>query len=46
MFSFQPTARVRPSPFYEATLAEGMVMANVYNRMIMPTSFGNPEAEY
>lgn len=23
-----------------------MVAANVYNRMIMPTSFGNPEAEY
>jgi aminomethyltransferase len=46
MFSFQPTARVRPSPFYEAALAEGMVMANVYNRMIMPTSYGDPEGEY
>jgi glycine cleavage system aminomethyltransferase T len=46
MFSFTPTARVRPSPFFEAAVAEGMVTANVYNRMIMPTSFGNPEAEY
>ncbi len=46
MFSFFPTARVRPSPFFEAAVAEGMVAANVYNRMIMPTSFGNPEAEY
>jgi glycine cleavage system aminomethyltransferase T len=46
MFSFSPTARVRPSPFFESVVAEGMVAANVYNRMIMPTSFGNPEAEY
>jgi glycine cleavage system aminomethyltransferase T len=46
VFSFFPTARVRPSPFFEAAVAEGMVAANVYNRMIMPTSFGNPEAEY
>jgi glycine cleavage system aminomethyltransferase T len=46
MFSFFPTARVRPSPFFEAAVADGMVAANVYNRMIMPTSFGDPEAEY
>jgi glycine cleavage system aminomethyltransferase T len=46
MFSFSPTARVRPSPFFESAVAEGMVAANVYNRMIMPTSFGNPEEEY
>ncbi|TGV17753.1 glycine cleavage system protein T, partial [Mesorhizobium sp. M4B.F.Ca.ET.143.01.1.1] len=45
MFSFFPTARVRPSPFFEAVVAEGMVAANVYNRMIMPTSFGDPEGE-
>ena len=46
MFSFFPTARVRPSPFFESVVAEGMVAANVYNRMIMPTSFGDPEGEY
>jgi glycine cleavage system aminomethyltransferase T len=46
MFSFFPTARVRPSPFFESAVADGMVAANVYNRMIMPTSYGNPEAEY
>ncbi|MGL6208780.1 MAG: glycine cleavage T C-terminal barrel domain-containing protein [Paracoccaceae bacterium] len=46
MFNFFPTSRVRPSPFFEAVVAEGMVAGNVYNRMIMPTSFGNPEAEY
>jgi glycine cleavage system aminomethyltransferase T len=46
MFSFSPTARVRPSPFFEAAVAEGMVAGNVYNRMIMPTSYGDPEGEY
>jgi glycine cleavage system aminomethyltransferase T len=46
MFSFSPTARVRPSPYFECTIAEGMVAGNVYNRMIMPTSYGDPEGEY
>ncbi len=46
MLTSFPTPRVRPSPFFESVVAEGMVSANVYNRMIMPTSFGNPEAEY
>jgi glycine cleavage system aminomethyltransferase T len=41
-----PTARLRTSPFYESAVAEGMVAASVYNRMIMPTSYGDPEAEY
>ena len=46
MFSIFPTARLRPSPFYEAALAEGMVAASIYNRMILPTSYGQPEEEY
>lgn len=46
MFSIFPTARLRPSPFYESAVAEGMVTASIYNRMIMPVSFGDPEAEY
>ncbi len=46
MFTIHPTQRLRPSPFYEAAVAEGLVAANVYNRMIMPTSYGDPEAEY
>lgn len=46
MFSIFPSARLRPSPFYEAAVAEGLVAASVYNRMIMPTSYGDPEAEY
>lgn len=46
MFSVFPTARLRPSPFYESAVAEGMTAASIYNRMIMPTSYGNREAEY
>jgi glycine cleavage system aminomethyltransferase T len=41
-----PTARLRTSPFYESAVAEGMSAASIYNRMIMPTSYGDPEAEY
>jgi glycine cleavage system aminomethyltransferase T len=46
MFSISPTQRLRPSPFFAAAMADGMVAGNVYNRMIMPTSYGDPEAEY
>jgi glycine cleavage system aminomethyltransferase T len=46
MFSMSPTQRLRPSPFFESAMADGMVAGNVYNRMIMPTSYGDPEAEY
>ncbi len=46
MFSVFPTARLRPSPFYESAVAEGMTSASIYNSMILPTSYGDPEAEY
>ncbi len=46
MFSFQPNSRIRPSPFLAAAMADGLKMANVYNRMVMPTSYGDPEGEY
>ena len=46
MFSVFPTARLRPSPFYESVISEGVTSASIYNRMILPTSFGDPEAEY
>lgn len=46
MFNVFPTARLRPSPFYASAVAEGMTAASIYNRMIMPTSYGDPEAEY
>lgn len=46
MVAVFPSARLRISPFYESTVAEGMVAASIYNKMIMPTSYGDPEAEY
>ncbi len=46
MVQIHPTARLRPSPFYESALADGMTSASIYNRMIMPTSYGDPVAEY
>lgn len=46
MFGITPSARLRPSPFYEATLKEGVKAFTTYNHMLMPTSYGHPEAEY
>lgn len=46
MFGITPSARLRPSPFFEATRADGVTAFTTYNHMLMPTSFGHPEAEY
>lgn len=46
MFGITPSARLRPSPFYDATLAEGVTAFTTYNQMLMPTGFGHPEEEY
>jgi aminomethyltransferase len=46
LFSLTPSARLRPSPYFEATIADGVKAFTVYNHMLMPTSFGNPEEEY
>jgi aminomethyltransferase len=39
-------SRVRKSPFYEATISHGVKQFSIYNHMYMPTSYGNPAAEY
>jgi len=46
MFLMSPSARLRPSPFFEATVAEGLTNIMPYNAMILPTGFGKPEEEY
>ena len=46
MLSGSPSARLRPSPFHEATLREGVTSVTVYNRMLMPTAYGKPDEEY
>ncbi len=46
MFTIFPNARIKPSPFYEVTVEEGMNSASIYNNMVMPSSYGDREAEY
>lgn len=46
MFGITPSARLRPSPYYEATLKEGVCAFTIYNHMLMPTSYGKPLEEY
>jgi glycine cleavage system aminomethyltransferase T len=46
VFGITPSARLRPSPFYEATLKDGVTAFTTYNHMLMPTSYGHPEEEY
>jgi len=41
-----PSPRVRQSPYFEATCAEGVTSFTVYNHMLMPTSYGDPMGEY
>lgn len=38
--------RIRTSPFYQATLRAGVNGFTVYNKMLMPLSFGDLAAEY
>lgn len=38
--------RIRKSPFYASTIAAGVTHFTIYNRMYMPTSYGDPMAEY
>lgn len=38
--------RIRTSPFHPAVVAAGMTDFTVYNKMVMPTSYGDLVAEY
>jgi aminomethyltransferase len=46
MPTISPSPRIRRSPYYDATIAEGVSAFTVYNRMLMPTTYGDPAAEY
>lgn len=46
MAEIGPNTRLRVSPFYEATIQDGVAAFSPYNNMLMPTSYGDPEAEY
>ncbi len=39
-------ARVRKSVFFDKTVENGVAAFSVYNHMLMPTSYGDPVAEY
>lgn len=39
-------ARVRTSPFFDATVAAGVTHFTVYNHMLMPVTYGDPAGEY
>ena len=45
-FEISPTTRLRRSPFFDATVREGVTGFYPYNNMLMPTGFGFPEEEY
>ncbi|MEM9098586.1 MAG: glycine cleavage T C-terminal barrel domain-containing protein [Pseudomonadota bacterium] len=46
VFEITPTPRVRRSPYFEATVADGVRSFQSYNHMLMPTGYGDPMAEY
>ncbi len=41
-----PSPRVRRSPFFDSTVAEGVTSFTVYNHMYLPTGYGDPMGEY
>ncbi|MEX2029397.1 MAG: glycine cleavage T C-terminal barrel domain-containing protein [Anaerolineales bacterium] len=46
MTAIQRGARVRRSPFFEATLRDGCRSYTVYNHMFLPSYYAEPEDEY
>ncbi len=45
-FSIHIGPNIRTSPFFEATVADGVKTFSVYNHMAIPGHFGDPDAEY
>ena len=46
MFSLTLSPRIRRTPFHDAVVAAGVSDISVYNKMMMPTSYGDLVAEY
>ncbi|MEL6467508.1 MAG: glycine cleavage T C-terminal barrel domain-containing protein [Pseudomonadota bacterium] len=46
MAEIGPNTRLRVSPFYEATIQDGVTAFSPYNNMLMPVSYGDPDGEY
>jgi aminomethyltransferase len=45
-YSIHIGPNIRQSPFFEATVADGLRSLSVYNHMYIPGNFGDPEGEY
>jgi glycine cleavage system aminomethyltransferase T len=45
-FTLHIGPNIRTSPYFEATVADGVQAFSVYNHMAIPGHFGDPEAEY
>jgi aminomethyltransferase len=45
-FSLGIGSNIRKSPYFDATVADGVQSFSVYNHMYLPAHFGDPDAEY
>ncbi|MCR9255450.1 MAG: glycine cleavage system protein T [Alphaproteobacteria bacterium] len=45
-FSIHIGPNIRTSPYFEATVADGVRSFSVYNHMYIPGSYGDPDGEY
>jgi glycine cleavage system aminomethyltransferase T len=45
-FEIHVGPNVRTSPYFDATVADGVRAFSVYNHMFIPGNFGDPDAEY
>jgi aminomethyltransferase len=39
-------SNLRKSPYFDATVADGIASFSVYNHMLIPAHFGDPDGEY
>jgi len=46
VFTITLSPRIRKSPYYDAVVRSGVSNISVYNKMMMPTSYGDLRAEY
>ena len=45
-FQIAVGSNIRKSPYFDATVADGVASFSVYNHMFIPAHFGDPEGEY
>ena len=46
MYQIVMGTRIRTSPYFDATVAEGVTTFTAYNRMWLPVAYGDPVADY